>query len=85
VQEWQRLGWNATSQAMGHYFQGCASLAMTRTPRQALAALHAIQTGLLRHAADTLAEATRLARKQYASHARVPTEAAGGSPARRYR
>ena len=74
VQEWQRLGWGATNRVMGHYFQGCAHLAMTHTPPQAMAALHAIQAGLLRHAADTLAEATRLWRKQCTAHGRAPTE-----------
>ena len=72
AQEWQRLGRTAINQAMGHYLQGCAHLAMTHTPQQALAALHTTQTGLLRHSADIFAEATRLWRKQSTEHARAP-------------
>jgi hypothetical protein len=63
-QEWQRLSWTAINQAMGQYLHGCANLAMARTPRQALTALHKTQTGLLRHSAATFAEATRLWNKQ---------------------
>ncbi len=72
AQEWQRFGWTAISQAMGHYLQGCAHLAMANTPQQALAALHKTQTGLLRHSADTFAEAARLWRKQSTEHVRAP-------------
>ncbi len=86
AQELQRLGLTATSQAMGHYLHGCANLAMARTPQQALAALHDTQTGLLRHSADTIAEATRLWRKQNteplvmrAAHARTPKQPAAKS------
>jgi hypothetical protein len=42
---------------------------MARTPHQALTALHELQTVLLRHSADTLADATRLLRKQNTDHA----------------
>jgi hypothetical protein len=64
---------------MGHYLRGCADLAMACTPQQALAALERTQTGLAKHSADTIAEATRLWRKQNtellvvrAAHARTP-------------
>jgi hypothetical protein len=63
AQEWQHLGWTAINRAMGHYLDGCAHLAMAHTPRQAWVALHKTQTGLLKHSADTLAEATRLWRR----------------------
>ena len=64
AQEWQRLGWTAINQAMEHYLRGCANVAMTRTPQQALAALHKMQTSLLRHSGDTFAQVARLWRKQ---------------------
>jgi hypothetical protein len=64
AEEWQRLGWTAINQAMGHYLRGCANVAMARTPQQALVALHQTQTSLLRHSADTVAQITRLWRKQ---------------------
>ena len=64
AQEWQRFGWTVTKHSMGYYLQGCAHFAMAPTPRQALAELHKTQTRLLRHYADTFAEATRLLRKQ---------------------
>jgi len=64
AQEWQRLSLTATNQTVGHYLHGCANLAMARTPQQALAELHKTRAGLLRHWADTIAEATRLWRKQ---------------------
>lgn len=70
AQEWQRLSWSAINQAMGHYLRGCANVAMTRTPQEALAALHETQTVLLRHSAETFVEATRLWRKQNTKHAR---------------
>ena len=60
------MSWAAINQAMGHYLNGCADVAMTRTPRQVLTALRKAQTGLLSHSADTLAEVTRLWRKQNA-------------------
>ena len=63
-QEWQRLSWTATTEAMGHYFHDYANLALARTPQQALSALHKVQAGLLRHSAESFAEATRLWRKQ---------------------
>ena len=37
------------NQAMGHYLQGCANVAMARTPQQALAALYEAQAVLVRH------------------------------------
>jgi len=64
LQEWQRLCATAMNQAMGHYLHGCADLAMARTPRQALAAVHKTQRGLLKQSVDTVAGATRLWRKQ---------------------
>jgi hypothetical protein len=86
AQEWQRLSWTAINQAMGHYLHGCANLAMTHTPQQAVAALHKTQTGLLRHSVDTVAEATRLWHKQssellvmQAEHARTPQQPAAKS------
>jgi len=66
AQEWQRLSWSATSQGMGHYLHGCAHIAMTRTPKQALAELHKMQTVLLRHLVATCAEATKFWREQTA-------------------
>jgi hypothetical protein len=63
AQEWQRLSLAATNQALGHYLRGCTDLVMARTPKQALAALHKTQTDLLRHSADTIAEAAKLWRK----------------------
>lgn len=65
-QEWQQLCWTAINQAIGQYLYGCADLAMARTPLDALAALHDTQTVLLKHLADTVAEAIRLLRKQNA-------------------
>ena len=76
AQEWERLSWTAFNQAMGHYLHGCADLAMTRTPQQVLAALHETQMVLLRHSAETFAEATRLWRKQNTEHARTQQPAA---------
>lgn len=64
TQEWQQLCWNAANHAIGHYFHGCANLAMARTPQHAMAALHATQTSLLCHLSGTFAEAARLWRKQ---------------------
>jgi hypothetical protein len=49
---------------MGHYLHGCANVAMAPTPQQALVALYKTQAGLLRHSANTMAEAARLWRKQ---------------------
>jgi len=79
AQEWQRLSWATTNQAMGHYLEGCADIALARTPLQALAALHKTHRGLLGHSTVALAEAARLWRKQntelFASrvkHARTP-------------
>ena len=63
TQQLQRFSLTATNQAMGHYLRGCANVAMARTPQQALAALHKTQTDLLRHSADTVAEAVKLWRK----------------------
>ncbi len=77
--EWQRLSWTMTNQALGHYLRGCASVAMTRTPQQALAALHKTQTDLLRNSADTFAEVARLLRKQNIEHAPIPKRSAAKS------
>ena len=74
AQEWERLSWTAFNQAMGHYLHGCADLVMTGTPQQALAALHETQMVLLRHSAETFAEATRLWRKQNTEHAPTPQQ-----------
>jgi hypothetical protein len=83
AREWQRLNLTAANEAMGHYLHGCANLAMARTPRQALAELHKAQTGLVRHSAGTIAQATRLWHKQNAellvmpaAHARTPRRSA---------
>ncbi len=64
AQEWQRLSWTTMNQLMGHCLHGCASVAMAHTPRQAVAALHRTQTGLLVHSAHALAQVERLWRKQ---------------------
>ena len=64
TQEWQRLSLIATKRAMGSYLHGCANFAMARTPQQALVELYKTQTCLLRHSANTIAEAARLWRKQ---------------------
>jgi len=86
AQEWQRLGWTAINQAMEHYLRGCANVAMTRTPQQALAALHKMQTSLLRHSGDTFAQVARFWRKQNtdlfvirAEHAPTPRQPAARS------
>jgi hypothetical protein len=63
TQQLQRFSLTATNQAMGHYLRGCTNLVMARTPQQALAALRKTQTDLLRHSADTIAEAAKLWRK----------------------
>ena len=63
AQQLQRLNSTAANQAIGHCLRGCANLAMARTPKQALAALHKTQTDLLRHSADTIAEAAKVWRK----------------------
>jgi hypothetical protein len=83
AQEWQRLNLTATNEAIGHYLRSCANLAMARTPQQALAALHKAQTDMLGHSVDTIAEATRLWRKQNTellvmrtAHARAPKQPA---------
>ncbi len=82
AQEWQRLSLTATNRAMRSYLHGCADLAMARTPQQALVALHKTQTGLLKHSADTIAEATRLLLRQNAellvraAHARTAKQPA---------
>jgi hypothetical protein len=62
LQEWQQLWRTATNQAFGYYLRGCADLAMARTPRQAMGALHKWQTCILEHSANTAAEADRLCR-----------------------
>jgi hypothetical protein len=64
AQEWQQLGWTATNQAMDIGLRGCASVAMARTPRQALAALQRTQTSLLRHSGDTFVRIARLWHEQ---------------------
>lgn len=86
LQEWQQLSRTAISQAVGQYLHGCADLAMARTPEQALAALHRMQTDVLRRSTDTFAEAARLWHKQnadphilQAERTRVPTQPAAKS------
>lgn len=79
VEEWQRLSLTLTNHVMGCHLHGCANLVMARTPQRALEALHQTQTGLLEHSVDTIANVTRLLRKQNAellvrsaAHAREP-------------
>jgi hypothetical protein len=79
AQQWQRLSWTAINQAMGHYLRGCANVAMTRTPQQALATLHETQTVLLKHSMETFSEAARLWRKQNTEHARTHQQPAAKS------
>ena len=67
MQEWQRLSWATTNQAMGHLLKACADVALAGTPQQALVALHKAHTDLLRHSADTFDKATRLWHKQNAA------------------
>ena len=64
AQDWQHLSLTAINRAMGHYLHGYANLAMARTPQEALVALYKTQAELLRHSANTIAEAARLWRKQ---------------------
>ena len=66
AQEWQQLHATAMNRGLGRCLHGWADLAVARTPRQAVATLHRTHTGLLRHSADTIAEATRLWRRQSA-------------------
>jgi len=66
AREWQQLHSIAAKRALGRCLHGWADLAVARTPRQAVATLHRTHTGLLRHSADTIAEATRLWRRQSA-------------------
>ena len=77
--EWRQLSWTAMNQAIGHYLQGCANVAMARTPQQALAAVHETQAVLLRHSMETFAGATRLWRKQSTEHAHTPRNPAAKS------
>jgi hypothetical protein len=63
AQQMQRLSLTATNQVLGLYLRGCADIVMARTPMEALAALNKMQTDLLRHSADTIAEAAKLWRK----------------------
>ena len=64
LHKWQRLTWTATHQAMGHYLDGCANVALARTPLQALAALHKTHASLLVHSAQILANGAKLWRGQ---------------------
>jgi hypothetical protein len=66
AREWQQLHSTATNRTLGRCLHGWADLAVARTPRQAVATLHRTHSGLLRHSADTIAEATRLWRRQSA-------------------
>jgi hypothetical protein len=45
---------------MGHYLQGCANVAMARTPLQAIMALQIAQMSLFKHSVHVFAEFTRL-------------------------
>ena len=63
AQELQWLNLASANRAMGYYLLGCATLAMARTPQQALVALHETQADLLRHSSHTIAEAAKLWRK----------------------
>jgi hypothetical protein len=76
AQEWQRFSWVAFNQAVGLCLQGCANLAMTRTPQQAMAAIHKTHARLLRHSAEAIAEATRRRRRHDAEFAQMWTKAA---------
>ena len=79
VREWQRLHATATNRALGRCLHAWADLAVARTPRQSVATLHRTHTGLLRHSADTIAEATRLWRRQSAELLGVHAD--GSAPA----
>jgi len=79
AREWQRLHATATNRALGRCLHGWADLAVARTPRQAVATLHRTHTGLLRHSADTIAEASRLWRRQSAELLGVHAD--GAAPA----
>ena len=68
------MGRTMTNQAIGHYLRGCANVAMARTPRQALAALHKTQASLLRHSGDAFARVARLWHKQTADRLVVRAE-----------
>ncbi len=76
AQEWQRFSWVALNQAVGLYLQGCATLAMTRTPQQAMAAVHKTHARLVTHSAEAIAEATRLWRRHDAEFPQMWTKAA---------
>jgi hypothetical protein len=71
AQEWQRLRLTATNTAIAHYLRGCASIVMAHTPQQALVELHKMQARLLGHWVGTIAEATKLCRKQNAKLLRL--------------
>jgi hypothetical protein len=64
AQQLQRANSTAPNQVVGDYLRGCANLAMAHTPHQALMELHKMQTGLLRHSVDTIAEVITFWRKQ---------------------
>ena len=64
AQEWYQLSRSAIDEATGHYLQGCANLAMARSPLLAVEAMHQTQAALLSHSAYMLAEVIRLWRKQ---------------------
>jgi hypothetical protein len=77
--EWQHLSWTAMNQAVGHYLQGCANVAMARTPQQALAAVYEAQAVLLRHSMETFAGATRLCASRAPDHTHKPRNPAAKS------
>lgn len=60
LQEWQRLAWAEMNRAMGHYLDGCANVALARTPMQVIAALHETHAVLLVHSAQLLTDGARL-------------------------
>ena len=62
--EWQRLSRSAIDQGMGHYLRGCAEVAMAHSLPEAWVALREAQNAMIRHSADTFAEAIELWRKQ---------------------
>ena len=62
--EWRRLIWAAFNQATGHCLQGCANVAMARSPLLAIEAMQQTQKRLCTHSAYVFAEAITLWRRQ---------------------
>lgn len=74
AQEWHQLSWISISRAMAHHLEGCANVAMARTPLEALAALHETQAVLIRHSAGVFVHAAKLWRKQSSKRVRTRSE-----------